>query len=159
MQFWSSLIFLSLTTPNPPKSSKWHFFRKNQHYWKLVLSPLQMGQNYYLARSTGHKCLIWKINENAWYILKIHVRACIQKMDFGGFRNIPSQNTQGVRVKFICFPYHQSKIWKLYTVREIWSRPSIFSLICETLYTCKWLLLSPINGIWCRRVVCIWYGK
>ena len=34
-----------------------HFWReKNQHYWKLVLSPLQMGQNYYLARSTGHKC-------------------------------------------------------------------------------------------------------
>ena len=47
------------------------FLGKIQHCWKLVLSPLQMGQNYYLARSTGHKCWIWKINENAWCILKI----------------------------------------------------------------------------------------
>ena len=53
-----------------PKSSKGHFFGKIQHCWKLVLSPLQMGQNYYLARSTGHKCWIWKINENAWCIFE-----------------------------------------------------------------------------------------
>ena len=64
-------IPLTLTTTNLPKSSKGHFFGKIQHCWKLVLSPLQMGQNYYLARSTGLKCWIWKINENAWCILKI----------------------------------------------------------------------------------------
>ena len=66
MWTWSTL-----TTPNPAKSSKGHFFFGNiQHRWKLVLSPLQMGQNYYLARSSGHKCWIWKINKNAWCILK-----------------------------------------------------------------------------------------
>ena len=45
--------------PNHPISSKilqGALFWKIQHCWKLVLSPLQMGQNYYLARSTGHKC-------------------------------------------------------------------------------------------------------
>ena len=64
-----------LTTPNPPKSSKiiqrgtllekistvgnWYF-----HLFKWV-------ENYYLARSTGHKCWIRKMNENARCILKI----------------------------------------------------------------------------------------
>ena len=42
--------------PNPPRGAL--FGKKNQHCWKLVhvISPVQMGQNYYLARSTGHKC-------------------------------------------------------------------------------------------------------
>ena len=38
-----------LFNPNHPRSSK-------ILCWKLVLSHLQMGQNYYLARSTGRKC-------------------------------------------------------------------------------------------------------
>ena len=43
--------------PNhPAKSSKGHFLGKIQCCWKLVLPPLEMGQNYYLARSTGRKC-------------------------------------------------------------------------------------------------------
>ena len=45
------LFPLTLTTPNPPKPSKGHFCGIIQHCWKLVLSPLQMGQNYYLTRS------------------------------------------------------------------------------------------------------------
>ena len=49
---FADLIFrLTLTTPNPPKSSKWHIFGKSQHRWKLVLSLLhKVGQNYYPAR-------------------------------------------------------------------------------------------------------------
>ena len=57
---YTMIVYKSLTAPNPPKSSKGHFFGKIQRCWKLVLSPRQMGQNYYLARSTGHKCWIWK---------------------------------------------------------------------------------------------------
>ena len=79
---------------NPPWGT---FFGNIQHCWKLVLSPLQMGQNYYLARSTGHKCWIWKINGNAWYISEI--RACFQNVhwrileDSGRFlARIPSGN-------------------------------------------------------------------
>ena len=48
---------LTLTTPNPAKSSKGHFLGKIQHCWKLVLSPLQMGQNYYLERSECEKSM------------------------------------------------------------------------------------------------------
>ena len=51
------VLSINSTTPNPSKSSKGHFFGKIQHCWKLVDSPPQMGQNYYLARSTGHKVL------------------------------------------------------------------------------------------------------
>ena len=75
--------------PNHPKSSKGHFLGKIQHCWKLVLSPLQMEQNYYPARSTGRKCWIWKINGNAWCILKI--RSCFQKST-DGFWRIRDQN-------------------------------------------------------------------
>ena len=43
-----------LIVPNPAKPAKGHFWGKFQHCWKLVLSPLQMGQNYYLARIKVH---------------------------------------------------------------------------------------------------------
>ena len=42
---------------NPPRGI---FLGENQHWWKLVLLPLQMGQNYYLARSTGRMKDQWK---------------------------------------------------------------------------------------------------
>ena len=77
------------TAPNPPNSSKGHFFEKNQHCWKLVLSLLQMEQNYYLARSTGQKC--WKINKNAFW-REGHVSKSALE-DFAGFRKVSSQNT------------------------------------------------------------------
>ena len=32
-----------------------HFLEKNQHCWKLVLSPLQIGQNYDLAKKYSAK--------------------------------------------------------------------------------------------------------
>ena len=55
-------MYMYIYIPNHPKSSKIFqdqgtpFWKKKQHCWKLVLSPLQMGQNYYLARSKGQKC-------------------------------------------------------------------------------------------------------
>ena len=40
-------IRLTLTTPNPSKSSKGALFLERwQRCWKLVLSPLQIGQNF-----------------------------------------------------------------------------------------------------------------
>ena len=77
---------LTLTTPNPLKSSKGHlFWKKISTVGNWYFDLFKWGQNYYLARSTGQKCWIWKINENAWCILKI--RACFQKCT-GGFWRI-----------------------------------------------------------------------
>ena len=64
--------FLTLTTPNLPKSSKGHLFRKistvgNWYFFtSLNGAKLLPGKKYSL-----YKCWIWKINTNAWCILKI----------------------------------------------------------------------------------------
>ena len=70
------------TLINPPRGTFWG---KISTVGNWYFQPLQMGQNYYLARSTGRKCWIWKVNGNAWCILKI--RACFQKCT-GGFWRI-----------------------------------------------------------------------
>ena len=105
-------------------------------FWKAVNSALLetgaftsscvLGQIYYPARSTGHKCWMWKINENrngAFWRRGLNVSKSALE-DFGGFRKAPSQNTQGVRIEVSAmtlfgFP---PKVWMI----------TDYSMICST---------------------------
>ena len=59
------------------------FGNKIQNCWKLVFSPLQMRQNYYLGRSTGHNVLNMKDQQKC----KVHFedKGMFPKVHLGGF--------------------------------------------------------------------------
>ena len=69
-----STIISALTSPKSSKILHVVPFWENSALLETgtctVLSPLQPGQNYYLARSTGHMCWRWKFPKVHWMILE-----------------------------------------------------------------------------------------
>ena len=90
MYILTALYWRLVINPNHPKSSQ---ILQGALFWKNAL--LTVGNWYFhlfkwgkintWQEVQGHKCWIWKINKNAWCILKI--RACFQNCT-GGFWRI-----------------------------------------------------------------------